>query len=75
VIENILFKISYPAEFHGQTAVEAAMALHPALGTRIDDISEIVIETQERALRIIDKTGPPMLRTATITCSTWSRCH
>ena len=58
VIENILFKISYPAEFHAQTAVEAAMALHPALGTRIDDISEIVIETQEPALLIIDKTGP-----------------
>ena len=58
VMENILFKISYPAEFHAQTAVEAAMALHPAVRTRIDDIAEVVIETQEPALRIIDKTGP-----------------
>jgi 2-methylcitrate dehydratase len=58
VMENILFKISYPAEFHGQTAVEAAVALHPEVRDRIDRISHIVIETQESGVRIIDKTGP-----------------
>ena len=58
VMENILFKISYPAEFHAQTAVEAALALHPAIENRLDDVSEIMIETQEPAIRIIDKTGP-----------------
>jgi len=54
----VLFKISYPAEFHAQTAVEAAMTLHPQLEGRIDDIARIVIETQEPGVRIIDKTGP-----------------
>ena len=58
VMENILFKISFPAEFHAQTAVEAALALHPAIGDRLDDIAEVVIETQEPGVRIIDKTGP-----------------
>lgn len=58
VMENILFKISFPAEFHAQTAVEAAIALHPEVKERLHDISKIVIETQESALRIIDKTGP-----------------
>jgi 2-methylcitrate dehydratase len=58
VMENILFKISFPAEFHAQTAVEAAMALHDAVKDRIDDIEKIVIETQEAGVRIIDKTGP-----------------
>ena len=58
VMENILFKISWPAEFHAQTAVEAAMALHPLLKDRLDDVSEVIIETQEPAIRIIDKTGP-----------------
>ena len=58
VMENVLFKISYPAEFHSQTAVEAAMTLHEQVKDRIDDISKIVIETQEAAVRIIDKTGP-----------------
>ena len=58
VMENILFKISYPAEFHAQTAVEAAMALHATVRDRIDDIDRIVIETQEAGVRIIDKTGP-----------------
>ena len=58
VMENILFKISWPAEFHAQTAVEAALSLHPAVRERFDDISEVVIETQEPAVRIIDKTGP-----------------
>jgi len=58
VMENVLFKLSFPAEFHAQTAVEAAMALHPALGGRLDEIERIVIETQEAAIRIIDKAGP-----------------
>ena len=58
VMENILFKISYPAEFHAQTAVEAAMLLHAEVGNRLDDIESVVIETQEPGVRIIDKTGP-----------------
>ncbi|MGB7216553.1 MAG: bifunctional 2-methylcitrate dehydratase/aconitate hydratase [Gammaproteobacteria bacterium] len=57
-MENILFKIAYPAEFHAQTAVEASLRLHPNVGHRIDDVDRIVIETQEPARRIIDKTGP-----------------
>jgi 2-methylcitrate dehydratase len=58
VMENILFKVSFPAEFHAQTAVEAAFELHSEVSSRLDDIEEIVITTQESALRIIDKTGP-----------------
>jgi 2-methylcitrate dehydratase len=58
VMENILFKISYPAEFHAQTAVEAGMALHEEVAARLDDIDKVVIETQEPGVRIIDKTGP-----------------
>jgi len=58
VMENILFKIAFPAEFHAQTAVEAAMTLHDTIRDRIDDIEKIVIETQEAGVRIIDKTGP-----------------
>jgi len=58
VMENVLFKISYPAEFHSQTAVEAAMSLHDSVKDRIDDIEKVVIETQEAGVRIIDKTGP-----------------
>jgi 2-methylcitrate dehydratase len=58
VMENILFKISYPAEFHAQTAVEAAMTLHPQVASRLDQVERIVIETQEPGVRIIDKTGP-----------------
>lgn len=58
VMENVLFKISYPAEFHAQTAVEAAMTLHPQVKDRLDQIERIVIETQEPGVRIIDKTGP-----------------
>jgi 2-methylcitrate dehydratase len=58
VMENVLFKISFPAEFHAQTAVEAAMKLHPHVCDRLGDIKEIVIETQEPGVRIIDKTGP-----------------
>ena len=58
VMENVLFKISYPAEFHAQTAVECAMQLHPQVKDRLDSIERIVIETQDPGLRIIDKTGP-----------------
>jgi 2-methylcitrate dehydratase len=58
VIENILFKISFPAEFHAQTAVEAALALHPQVKDRLDEIETIRIETQESAMRIIVKSGP-----------------
>jgi len=58
VMENVLFKISYPAEFHAQTAVEAAMTLNEQVGERVDEIERIVIETQEAGSRIIDKTGP-----------------
>ena len=57
VIENVLFKISYPAEFHAQTAAEAAIRLHPEVKNRLDDIDQIVITTHESAIRIIDKTG------------------
>ena len=58
VMENVLFKISYPAEFHAQTAVECAMQLHTQVKDRLDQIEKIVIETQEPGVRIIDKTGP-----------------
>jgi 2-methylcitrate dehydratase len=58
VIENILFKISYPAEFHAQTAVEAAVRLHSEALQRLDSIERILIESQEPAIRIIDKSGP-----------------
>jgi 2-methylcitrate dehydratase len=57
-MENVLFKISYPAEFHAQTAVEAAMSLQAEVKDRLDQVEKIVIETQEPAVRIIDKTGP-----------------
>jgi 2-methylcitrate dehydratase len=58
VMENVLFKISFPAEFHAQTAVEAAMALHAEVGPRLAEVEKVVIETQEPGVRIIDKTGP-----------------
>ncbi|RYM06689.1 bifunctional 2-methylcitrate dehydratase/aconitate hydratase [Sporolactobacillus sp. THM7-7] len=58
VMENVLFKVSYPAEFHAQTALEAAIALHPDVAPRLDDIQRISILTHESAIRIIDKTGP-----------------
>ena len=58
VMENVLFKISFPAEFHAQTAVECAIALHPDIRSRLDEIEKIIIITQESAIRIIDKTGP-----------------
>jgi 2-methylcitrate dehydratase len=57
VMENVLFKISFPAEFHAQTAVEAALLLHPQVKDRLDEIASIHIETQEAGARIIDKTG------------------
>jgi 2-methylcitrate dehydratase len=58
VMENVLFKISFPAEFHAQTAVECAMQLHPQVKGRLGEIERIEIETQEAGARIIDKTGP-----------------
>jgi 2-methylcitrate dehydratase len=58
VMENILFKISFPAEFHAQTAVEAALILHRQVRDRLDEIESIAIETQEAGARIIDKIGP-----------------
>ncbi len=58
VMENVLFKISFPAEFHAQTAVEAAVRLHPQVRDRLDRIKKVVITTHESALRIIDKKGP-----------------
>jgi 2-methylcitrate dehydratase len=58
VMENVLLKISYPAEFHAQTAVECAMQLHAQVADKLDRIERVVIETQEAGCRIIDKTGP-----------------
>ncbi|MCW8092734.1 bifunctional 2-methylcitrate dehydratase/aconitate hydratase [Alteromonas sp. ASW11-130] len=57
VMENILFKLSFPAEFHAQTACEAAVKLHPQVKNRIDDIERIEITTHESAIRIISKQG------------------
>jgi len=61
VMENVLFKISFPAEFHSQTAVEAAMSLHrqlAAMGKSAEDIASVSIRTHEACIRIIDKKGP-----------------
>ncbi|HVN54441.1 MAG TPA: bifunctional 2-methylcitrate dehydratase/aconitate hydratase [Anaerolineaceae bacterium] len=58
VMENILFKVSFPAEFHAQTAVEAALQLHSQIRGRLDEIERVTITTQESAIRIIDKKGP-----------------
>lgn len=61
VMENVLFKISFPAEFHSQTAVEAAMTLHEqlrTLGKTVEDIKKVTIRTHEACIRIIDKKGP-----------------
>lgn len=58
VMQNILFKISFPAEFHAQTAVECALQLHPQVRDRLADIERVEIQTQEPGIRIIDKTGP-----------------
>lgn len=57
VMENILFKISYPAEFHAQTAVECAVRLHPHIKNKLDQIDAIILATQESAIRIISKSG------------------
>jgi 2-methylcitrate dehydratase len=58
VMENVLFKLSFPAEFHAQTAVECAMQLHGLVKDRLADIEQITIRTHESAIRIIDKKGP-----------------
>ncbi|WP_240941156.1 bifunctional 2-methylcitrate dehydratase/aconitate hydratase [Paenibacillus sp. HB172176] len=58
VMDNILFKIAFPAEFHAQTAVECAIALHPQVKDRLHEISRIELATHESAIRIIDKRGP-----------------
>ena len=58
VMENVLFKVSFPAEFHAQTAVEAAFVLHDEVAPRLDVVERVVIETHEAAIKIIDKTGP-----------------
>ena len=57
VMENVLFKVSFPAEFHAQTAVEAAVTLHSEVKSRVNDIQKIVISTHESAIRIISKEG------------------
>ncbi|MBL9187803.1 MAG: bifunctional 2-methylcitrate dehydratase/aconitate hydratase [Opitutaceae bacterium] len=58
VMEQILFKISFPAEFHAQTAVECAVQLHPLVKAKLAAIARIELTTHESAIRIIDKTGP-----------------
>jgi 2-methylcitrate dehydratase len=58
VMDNILFKVAFPAEFHAQTAAEAAVALHEQVAGRLDEIERIEVRTQEPAIRIIDKSGP-----------------
>ncbi len=58
VMENVLFKVAFPAEFHAQTAVECAIRLHPLVKDKLNDIEKIEITTHESALRIIDKKGP-----------------
>lgn len=58
VMENVLFKISFPAEFHAQTAVECAVRLYPKVKDRLEAIDRVIITTQESAIRIIDKSGP-----------------
>jgi len=58
VMDNVLFKVAYPAEFHAQTAAECAVRLHPQVRDRVDEIERIELDTQEAAVRIIDKTGP-----------------
>ncbi|GGE62193.1 2-methylcitrate dehydratase [Priestia taiwanensis] len=58
VMENVLFKVSYPAEFHAQTAAECAIKLHAEIKDRLDEIDRIIIKTHESAVRIIDKVGP-----------------
>ncbi|MFI0473004.1 bifunctional 2-methylcitrate dehydratase/aconitate hydratase [Halomonas sp. HMF6819] len=58
VMEHVLFKVAYPAEFHAQTACEAAVALHPQVKGRLEEIERIELTTHEAAIRIISKTGP-----------------
>ena len=58
VMEQVLFKISFPAEFHAQTAVECALQLHPQVKDRLDQVARVELTTHESAIRIIDKTGP-----------------
>jgi 2-methylcitrate dehydratase len=58
VMENVLFKVAYPAEFHAQTAVEAAIQLHPFVAHRLDEVERVEIATQASAVRIISKVGP-----------------
>jgi len=58
VMENVLFKIAFPAEFHAQTAVECALQLHPLVKYRLNEIKKITIETQEAGVKIISKEGP-----------------
>lgn len=58
VMEHVLFKVSYPAEFHAQTAAECAVKLYPQVKDQLDEIDHITIETHESAIRIIDKKGP-----------------
>ena len=58
VMDNVLFKVAFPAEFHAQTAAEAAVRLHPLVRERVGEVARIEILTQESAVRIIDKAGP-----------------
>ena len=58
VMENVLFKVSFPAEFHAQTAVECALALHPQVKNRLEEVDRIELLTQSAAIRIISKAGP-----------------
>ncbi len=58
VMENVLFKVAFPAEFHAQTAVECAIKLHPNVVNCIEEIEQILLTTHESAIRIIDKAGP-----------------
>ncbi len=58
VMENILFKISFPAEFHAQTAVECAIQLHDQVAGRLDEVESVILHTQESGVRIISKDGP-----------------
>ena len=70
-MENVLFKISFPAEFHAQTAVEAAIKLHPQVRDRLDQIERIELHTHESAIRIIDKPARCIIPlTAIIACNT-----
>jgi 2-methylcitrate dehydratase len=71
VMENILFKISFPAEFHAQTAAEAAVTLHPQVKDRLDEIDRIVITTHESAIGLFPSKASWQTRpTVTIACST-----